>query len=133
MANQIPASHADLLQADREAFAVLCTVMADGSRQATPVLFVLAAGRLRLNPARGRTSDRTMAARPVVALGILDPQEPQRHLPVLGRVVGVEEEGGRAHIDRLAEKHMGKATHPGPVTERRVIYTIEATAVQAMS
>lgn len=128
----IPESHAELLQDEKKAFAVLTTIMPDGSPQATPVWFDVADGRLRVNTARGRVKDRNMTERPVVVLCILDPQDPYRYLQVRGRVVGADETGGQAHIDRLAHKYLGKSSYPGPATEQRVMFVIEPTAVQAM-
>ncbi len=132
MTASIPEAYADLLQDEKRALAVLTTILPDGSPQATPVWFDFAEGRLRVNTARGRTKDRNMTDRPVVALCILDPQNPYRYLQVRGRVVGADEAGGRAHIDRLAHKYQGKAKFEGPATDQRVIFIIEPIAVQAM-
>jgi hypothetical protein len=120
------------LQDEKKAFAVLSTIQPDGSPQATPVWFDVADGRLRVNTARGRIKDRNMTDRPVVALCIMDPQNPYRYLQVRGRVVGTDEAGGRAHIDRLAGKYQGKARFDGPMTDQRVIFFIEPAAVEAM-
>jgi PPOX class probable F420-dependent enzyme len=130
MTASIPESHADLLRDEKKAFAVLTTIQPDGSPQATPVWFDAADGRLRVNTARGRVKDRNMTERPVVTLCILDPQDPYRYLQVRGRVVGADETGGRAHIDRLAHKYLGRSTYPGPATEQRVMFLIEPIAVQ---
>jgi hypothetical protein len=105
--------------------------MPDGSPQATPVWFDVADGRLRVNTARGRVKDRNMTERPVVALCILDPQNPYRYLQVRGRIISTDEAGGRAHIDRLSLKYLGKAKFDGPASDQRVIFLIEPTAVQA--
>jgi hypothetical protein len=132
MLKTVPKSHIDLLQDEKRAFAVLATSFPNGSPQATPVWFDVADGRLRVNTARGRTKDRNMTERPLVALCILDPQNPYRYLQVRGRVVATDEAGGRAHIDRLAYKYQGKAKYDGPATDQRVIYLIEPTSAQAM-
>lgn len=131
MAVPIPDSHVDLLQDEKKAFAVLATIQPDGTPQATVVWFDVADGRFRVNTARGRVKDRNMSARATVALCILDPQNPYRYLQVRGRIVSSDESGGRAHIDRLSLKYLGKPKFDGPASDQRVIFLIEPTAVQA--
>jgi PPOX class probable F420-dependent enzyme len=131
MAVPIPESHADLLQDEKKAFAVLATIQPDASPQATVVWFDVADGHLRVNTARGRVKDRNMSSRPTVALCIFDPQNPYRYLQVRGRIVRIDEAGGRAHIDRLSFKYLGKAKFDGPASDQRVIFFIEPTGVQA--
>jgi hypothetical protein len=68
-----------------------------------------------------------------VALAILDPENPYRHIAVRGRVVNITEQGADAHIDSLAKKYLGKDTYPfRQASETRVIYEIEPTSVQTM-
>jgi PPOX class probable F420-dependent enzyme len=128
----IPDTYLDLFSG-KKALANLATVMPDGSPQVTPVWFDYEGGKIRVNTARGRVKDRNMTQNARVALGILDPENPYRHVQIRGRVVGITEEGADAHIDSLAKKYLGQDKYPyRRPGEVRVIYTIEPTSVAAM-
>ena len=102
----IPASHADLLT--KPAFAHLATVNADGSPQVTPVWIDFDGTNVIVNTSRGRVKAKNIARQPRVALAIADPGNPYRYLGIQGRVVEMTENGGDAHIDKLARKYIGK-------------------------
>lgn len=106
----IPDNFTDLFQ--KKAFASLATLMADGSPQVTPVWCDFDGTHIRVNSARGRVKDRNMRRAPRVALAIMDPDNPYRHLAVRGRVVEVTEQGADAHIDALAKKYLGQDRYP---------------------
>jgi len=130
---QIPQSHADLMT-QKKAFAHLATVMPDGTPHVTPVWFDTENGNIRVNTARGRVKDRNMRQNAAVALSILDPENPYRHVAIRGRVVNMIEEGeADPHIDSLAKKYLGEEKYsmrrPG---EARVIFEIEPTFVAVM-
>ena len=128
----IPEKYLDLFGA-KKAFASLATVMPDGSPQVTPVWFDYQDGKVRVNTARGRVKDKNMTHNAKVALSILDPENPYRHVQVRGKIVSISEEGADAHINSLAKKYMGVDTYPyRQPGEVRVIYTIEPTSVATM-
>ncbi|HEV8308050.1 MAG TPA: PPOX class F420-dependent oxidoreductase [Methylomirabilota bacterium] len=131
MAATIPDTFKDLFQ--KKAFASLATVMADGSPQVTPVWCDFDGSHIRINSARGRVKDRNMRRNPKVALAVLDPDNPYRHLAVQGRVVEVTEQGADAHIDALAKKYLGQDRYPfRRPGEVRVIYKIAPDRVASM-
>ena len=107
----IPENFVDLL-IEKKAFANLATLMKDGSPQVTPIWFDYTNGRIRVNTARGRVKARTLRPGALVALAILDPENPYRYLQVRGRVLNVTEEGADAHIDSLAKKYLGQDKYP---------------------
>jgi PPOX class probable F420-dependent enzyme len=128
----IPDSYQDLFSG-KKAFASLATVMPDGSPQVTPVWFDYVDGNVRVNTARGRVKDRNMTQNARVALAIVDPDNPYRHVQIRGRVARIVEEGADAHIDALAKKYLGKDTYPfRKPGEVRVIYVIEPISVSTM-
>jgi len=128
----IPDKYLDLF-GQKKAFASLATVMPDGSPQVTPVWFDYVGGKIRVNTARGRVKDRNMSQNSLVALDIMDPENPYRHVQVRGRVSAITEEGADAHIDSLAKKYLGQDSYPyRQPAEKRVIYTIEPVTVAAM-
>jgi len=123
MAAIIPQQFRDLLS--KKAFASLATVMADGSPQVTPVWFDYDGTHLRVNSAKGRVKDRNMRRNARVALSIMDPENPYRHLSIRGRVEEITESGADDHIDSLAKKYLGKDRYPNRRPgEVRVIYRI---------
>lgn len=107
----IPASHADLLTT-KPAFAHLATVNVDGSPQVTPVWIDYDGTNVIVNTARGRVKAKNVAREPRVALSITDPENPYRYLGIRGRVVEITENGGDAHIDKMAKKYLGKDSYP---------------------
>lgn len=128
----IPESFDDILK-QKKAFASLATVGADGAPQVTPVWFDYDGGLIRFNTARGRVKDRNLASRPIVALAIVDPDNPYRYLQVRGPIVEVTETGADAHIDSLAKKYLGQDRYPHRRPgEVRVIYTVRPDRVQTM-
>ena len=125
-------SYRDLLE-QKKAFAALATVMPDGSPQVTPVWFDFAGGRVRVNTAKGRTKARNLRPGAQVALSIMDPDNPYRHLQIRGRVARVSESGADAHIDALAKKYLGKDKYPfAQPGEVRVMYEIEPRTAHTM-
>lgn len=120
----IPDEAEDLLSDDIKAFAVLATLMEDGSPQATPVWFDVEGDRIRINTARGRVKDKNLHARPRVSLCIMDPEDPYRYLMIQGEVVEETEEGAREHIDRLAWKYRGESKYSSYKGETRVLYKV---------
>jgi PPOX class probable F420-dependent enzyme len=131
MAGKIPAGFRDLLT--KSTFAFLATLMPDGSPQVTPVWFDLEGEFLRVNSARGRLKDKNMRRDPRVALSMIDPDNPYRHLSIRGKVVEITEKGADAHIDALAKKYLGLDTYPyRQPDEVRVIYRIQPLRAATM-
>ena len=129
---QIPQSYDDLMR-HKKAFAHLATLMSDGTPQVTPVWFDVTGGKVRINTARGRVKDRNMRDNPAVALSIIDPDNPYRHVAIRGRVTNMIEQGADEHIDALAGKYLGVDAYPfRREGEVRVICEIEPTSVTTM-
>jgi PPOX class probable F420-dependent enzyme len=126
MAQAIPEKYRDLLDFNKKAFANLATVNADGTPQVTPVWVDYDGNYVLVNSARGRRKDKNMQHNAAVALSILDPENPYRYLEIRGRVAEITEDGAAEHIDKMAQKYIGKEKYPwrGP-DEVRVLYKIE--------
>ena|SRR5437773_1633252 len=128
----IPDKYLDLLT-NKKPLANLATLMPDGSPQVTPVWFDYKDGKVRVNTARGRIKDRNMSRNPKVALSIVDPDNPYRHIAIRGRVSASTEEGADAHIDSLAKKYLDKDKYPfRQPGEVRVTYVIEPESCSPM-
>jgi len=132
MATTFPPQFRDLLET-KKAFAHLATLMPDGSPQVTPVWFDFDGTDLRINSAKGRVKDLNMRRDGRIAVAILDPDNPYRHLAVRGRVEEITERGADAHIDALTKKYLGQDRYPyRQAGEVRVIYRIRPERVSTM-
>jgi PPOX class probable F420-dependent enzyme len=133
MANTtIPEKYLPILT-EKKSLAHLATLMPDGSPQVTPVWFFYKDGKFLVNTARGRIKDRNMKQNSLVALSIVDPDNPYVHVAVRGKITGATEKGADASIDQLAMKYLGKEKYPfRQPGEVRVLYEIEPTSVSTM-
>ncbi|MFB6104147.1 MAG: PPOX class F420-dependent oxidoreductase [Halobacteriaceae archaeon] len=129
MAATIPDAVIDLF--DRETYAILGTVMPDGTPHLTPVWIDHDGDDILVNTARGRQKDRNVRANPRVGVCILDPDDPYRYVSVLGRVITVTTDGADDHIDALARRYMDVEEYPHHGEERgpRVIIRIQPDRV----
>jgi PPOX class probable F420-dependent enzyme len=123
----------DLFQFQKQAFANLATLNQDGSPQVTPVWFDFDGTNVLVNTAKGRVKHRNMLRNPRVAISILDPANPYRHIAIQGRVREMTEQGADAHIDKMAKKYLDKDKYPGRAPgEVRILVKIEPDKVAAM-
>jgi PPOX class probable F420-dependent enzyme len=130
MAVTIPEKFRDLFT--RQAFANLATLMADGAPQVTPVWCDFDGTYIRINSAKGRLKDKNMRRNRKVALSIMDPDNPYRHLAVRGEIHEITEEGADTHIDALAKKYLGKDKYPyRQPGEVRVLYKIRPERISS--
>src|SRR5512135_2850032 len=97
--------------------------MKDGTPQVTPLWFSWDGEFILVNTAKGRTKDRNMRERPVVAIAILDPNLQTRYLQIRGKVVAIDESDADVHINALSLKYDGKPWEKVP-GQTRVIFKI---------
>jgi PPOX class probable F420-dependent enzyme len=116
----------DLLADEIKAFAFLGTIMSNNSPQVTPLWFNVKDQKIWINSVKGRTKDRNIREKPLVALAIQDPKNPYRYLQIRGKVIEIREEGAMTHIDELSMKYRGKPYEKNPA-QVRVIFIIEPT------
>jgi PPOX class probable F420-dependent enzyme len=127
----IPDSFKDLFQ--KKAFANLATVNPDGTPQVTPVWVDTDGTHVRFNTAKGRLKEKNLQRSPVVAMSIMDPDNPYRYMQVKGRIVEATETGADAHIDSLAKKYINQDKYPyRQPGEVRVMYKVMPDRVQTM-
>ena len=68
-----------------------------------------------------------------MAIALQDPANPYRYLEVRGRVVEITEKGADDHINKLAQKYLGKPVYPyRQPGEVRVMYKIEPQKTTCM-
>ena len=128
----IPESYVELFH--KKAFAHLATLMPDGQPQSTPVWVDYDGRYVLINTAEGRQKDRNLQRDRRVALSITDPDNPYRYIEVRGQVAERTRNGADQHIDKMAQKYLGKDKYPFRQSgEVRVLYKIEPQHVSKMS
>ena len=113
--------------------AILCTVMGDGSPQATPVWVDVEPDgtHILINTAEGRIKTNNVARDPRVAVTVVDSQNTQRTVVVRGTIVEKRgpDRGANEHISMLAKKYTGRDDYNFREGETRVILRIKPTHV----
>lgn len=106
MPERIPEEALSLL--DGKNFAHVATIMEDGSPQVSPV-WVAREGDTHVvfNTAKGRVKHRNLVRDPRVALSVHAQDNPYHYVQVRG-VAELDDEGGRAHIDEMSRKYLGR-------------------------
>ncbi|MDE1845962.1 MAG: PPOX class F420-dependent oxidoreductase [Candidatus Micrarchaeota archaeon] len=112
---------------DGKNFAHVATLMPDGSPQVSAVWIDREVDLIVFNTAVGRAKYRNLVKDKRIALSIADATNPYSEIWIRGKVVEITEEGADAHIDKLAQKYLGKEKYPmRQPGERRVIIRVEA-------
>ena len=105
----------------------VATIEEDGSPHVTPVWVDTDGERIIFNTAKGRVKYDNIARNPMVAVSVADRNDDYRTLWVKGRAEFVEA-GADEHIDRMAQKYLGKESYPfRRPGEQRVIVRITPT------
>ena len=109
----------------------LATIMKDGSPQVSPIWVDVEGDHIVFNTAKGRRKERNMRRDPRVAISIVGKADPHAQVDIRGRVVDwIDGDEADAHIDKLAQKYMGKEKYPWHKhDEERVIVKIEAEKI----
>jgi PPOX class probable F420-dependent enzyme len=121
---KISEKYSDLISKEKKAFASLALVMRNGTPHVTPIWFDYDGTHIIINTARRRVKDKILKRHPVVALAIIDPDNPYRYLQIRGRVVEETEECAYEMICRLNQKYHDNPNYPKRPGEVRVTYTI---------
>ncbi len=106
-------------------FGHLATVNRDGTPQSTPVWVDTDGEAVMVNTARGRKKTRNIEENPVVAISLVDPDNPYEMVQIIGRAELVDE-GADEHVDSLAQKYLGQDTYPfrQPGEERVIVRVV---------
>jgi PPOX class probable F420-dependent enzyme len=131
MSAEVPQKFQDIFS--KKAFASLATLMPNGQPQVTPVWIDYDGKHILVNSAKGRQKDRNMRRDPRVAVSAFDPDNPYRYIEIRGRVVEITEKGADEHIDRMAQKYLGKDKYPfRQPGEVRVLYKVQPEHTHTM-
>ena len=114
--------------------AIVSTIMADGSPQATPVWVDVEpdGSHILINTVKGHLKKRNIDRDPRVSVTVIDSQNPWRTVVARGFVEEqvAHDQGAKDHIDALAKKYMGRDHYPLAEGEQRVILRIKPTHVR---
>ena len=126
----IPAEFDDLFE--KATFAHVATMTPDGMPHVTPVWvdYDAEGDRLLINTERERRKERNVSGDSRVGISMVDPNDPYRHLSIIGEVDEMTEEGAREHIDELAQRYTGE-DYSMPIENPRVIMRIRPDEVIA--
>jgi PPOX class probable F420-dependent enzyme len=127
----LPSDLIDLLEQPSPCF--VATVMPDGEPQLTQTWVDTDGDHVLINTVDGFQKLRNLEKDPRIALNIADPTNTSRYFNLSGRVIATTTEGGTAHIEKLAQKHLG-GPYPwyGGRDQARVIVMIEVTKVRSV-
>ena len=125
---EIPQEAREIL--DKESFAHMATLNADGSPQVTPVWISTENGNVAINTAEGRLKPDNLRRDPRVSISVTDPEDAYKPVLIRGRATEITHEGADERIDELAKKYLGEDEYPfRQPGEERVKIVIEPERV----
>jgi PPOX class probable F420-dependent enzyme len=108
----------------------VATLGKDGTPRSTAIWADLDGDDILLNGASSRQWLANMRRNPNVALNIFDHKNPYKQLQVTGEVVSITQEGGEAHIDKLAQKYFGHDYRDHRPDDPRNIIRVKVKAIR---
>ena len=112
---------------------MLTTLGRDGYPHTIPIGYFRLGEEIYLGCRAGTQKLKNIARDPRVAVAVSAPGNPTRYFQVRGRVVNVTTDGAVDHIEKLAQKYLGKP-YPwyGGRDQVRVIISIEPEKISSM-
>jgi PPOX class probable F420-dependent enzyme len=121
------------LLANPRGFAVLGTTFRDGTAHVTPIWVDMEGDTVCFNTATGRVKTRHLERDPRACVTLMDLDDPYEYVELRGRVRSVTGPEAEQHIDRLAQKYLGRETYPWRVEgQQRVKYFMDVAHVSGM-
>jgi len=118
---------------DGKNFAIVATLMPDGSPQAATVWVDRDGDTIVLNAAKSRQRTRNLRRDPRIAIAIFDMTNPYSTVSIRGKAVGITEKGGEEHIDKMNMKYNGSPKYPNHnPKDPRVLIRVEAKSIHEM-
>jgi PPOX class probable F420-dependent enzyme len=114
---EIPASHADLIGAPH--LAHVATTNKDGSPQVSPIWLLQDGDTIIFSTTEERRKTKNMRRTPMIALSIVDPDNPFRYMELRGPVT-IEPDPDKELPPRLYKLYVGEGQFPGD-SEHRVV------------
>ena len=126
----LPDALVDLLRRPSPCF--LATLMPDGSPQVTQTWVDTDGTHVLVNTVEGHQKVRNVRRDPRVSLDVADPDDVSDYVEVRGRVVEITPDGAAEHIDRVAQRYLGRP-YPwfGGRDQVRLLLRIQADSVRS--
>ncbi|MDP9847597.1 PPOX class F420-dependent oxidoreductase [Streptosporangium lutulentum] len=117
----------------RPSVCYIATTMADGSPQLTQTWVDTDGEHVLINSVQSHVKTRNIERDPRVAVAVSHPDDPSSYTQVRGRVVEVTTIGAADHIEKLAQKYLGKP-YPwyGGRDQVRVIFVIKPERISGI-
>jgi PPOX class probable F420-dependent enzyme len=111
----------------------ISTAMPDGSPQLTQTWVDTDGENILINTVEGFLKVQNVSRDPRVAVAVSDPSNPSRYYSVRGKVSNIKSQGGREHIEQLAQRYLG-TPYPwyGGRNQTRLILTIEPLKIHSV-
>jgi PPOX class probable F420-dependent enzyme len=108
---------------EKETYAHIATMTPEDTPHVTPVWidYDAEADRLVMNTERERRKEKNLSNDSRIGVSMVDPDNPYRHLSIIGEVDEMTEEGAREHIDELSQRYTGDDYQPEIQTERVLV------------
>jgi PPOX class probable F420-dependent enzyme len=108
---------------EKETYAHVATMTPEDTPHVTPVWvdYDADADRLLINTERERRKERNLSNDSRIGVSMVDPDNPYRHLSIIGEVDEMTEEGAREHIDTLSRRYTGDDYQPEIQTKRVLV------------
>ena len=101
---------ADLLHTT--VLAQVATIGPQGEPHNTPVWFDWDGNYIRFSQTKTRQKFRNLQRDPRIALCIVDPNNPYRHLEIRGKVIRIEEDPDFHFLNGMTQRYLGRDTYP---------------------
>ena len=126
----LPDALLDLLRRPSPCF--LATLMPDGSPQVTQTWVDTDGTHVLVITVEGHQKVRNVRRDPRVSLDVADPDDVSDYVEVRGRVVEITTDGAAEHIDRVAQRYLGRP-YPwfGGRDQVRLLLRIQADSVRS--
>jgi PPOX class probable F420-dependent enzyme len=111
-------------------YGFVTTLRQDGSPHMTVVWLDWDGEHVLFNTAEGRVKPRNIRRNPLVAVGVMNREDPYQWLAVSGRAE-MTHDGAVEHIDKLAKKYRGRDTYGLKPGEQRIIVRVKPDRVTA--
>lgn len=110
----------------------IATLMPDGSPQLTQTWVDTDGRHILINSVKGHQKVNNIERDPRVAVNVSDPARPSRYYAVRGRVLEVTTTGAVDHIEKLAQRYLGRP-YPwfGGRDQVRLLLTIEPDKISS--
>ena len=99
---------------------LVATIRPDGTPQVTPVWVDWDGEYVLVNTLRARAKPHQVERDPRVELVVVSRENPYQHVRISG-AAELTTEGAEEHIDKLAQKYMGRDTYPREPGDERIL------------